>query len=86
VVLVAQGFDPRGKKHALKIPEGRTEKTRVVRALLSDLIARGLNADVEEAYAALERVKKPLHNRAPGLSSSRERSPARHRDGICASA
>ena len=45
VVLVALGFDSQGKKHVLGIREGSTEKTQVVRALLSDLIDRGLDAD-----------------------------------------
>jgi transposase-like protein len=45
VVLVALGFDAQGKKHVLGIWEGSTEKTQVVRALLSDLIERGLSAD-----------------------------------------
>jgi putative transposase len=45
VVLVALGFDVQGKKHVLGIWEGSTEKTQVVRALLSDLIERGLTAD-----------------------------------------
>jgi transposase-like protein len=50
VVLVALGFDLRGKKHVLGLWEGTTEKTRVVRALLSDLIARGLNADAPRLW------------------------------------
>lgn len=50
VVLVALGFDPQGKKHVLGIWEGSTEKTRVVRALLSDRIARGLNADAARLW------------------------------------
>ena len=45
VVLVALGFDTAGKKHVLGIREGSTEKTQVVRALLSELIDRGLDAD-----------------------------------------
>jgi putative transposase len=45
VVLVALGFDSQGKKHVLGIREGSTEKTAVVKALLSELIERGLNAD-----------------------------------------
>ena len=45
VVLVALGFDAQGKKHILGLREGSTEKTAVVRSLLSDLIDRGLNAD-----------------------------------------
>jgi transposase-like protein len=45
VVLVALGFDAQGNKHVLGIWEGSTEKAQVVRALLSDLIERGLSAD-----------------------------------------
>jgi putative transposase len=45
VVLIALGFDSQGKKHVLGIREGSTEKTQVVKALLSELIDRGLNAD-----------------------------------------
>ena len=45
VILVALGIDARGDKHVLGLREGSTESTRVVRALLSDLIERGLDAD-----------------------------------------
>ena len=44
VVLVALGIEANGTKHVLGLREGSTEATRVVRALLSDLIDRGLNA------------------------------------------
>jgi putative transposase len=50
VVLVALGFDAQGKKHVLGIREGSTEKTQVVRALLSDLIERGLDADAPRLW------------------------------------
>lgn len=50
VVLVALGFDAQGKKHVLGIREGSTEKTQVVRALPSDLIDRGLDADVPRLW------------------------------------
>jgi putative transposase len=50
VVLVALGFDTQGKKHVLGIREGSTEKTQVVRALLSDLIERGLDADAPRLW------------------------------------
>lgn len=50
VVLVALGFDPRGKKHVLGIREGSTEKTQVVRALLSELIDRGLDAQAPRLW------------------------------------
>src|SRR5690606_7088006 len=45
VILVALGIDARGRKHVLGLREGSTEKTAVVKALLSDLVERGLDAD-----------------------------------------
>lgn len=45
VILVALGIDAQGNKHVLGLREGSTESTRVVKALLSDLIERGLHAD-----------------------------------------
>ncbi len=45
VVLVALGIDAKGKKHVLGLREGSTEKTQVVRAMLAELIERGLDAD-----------------------------------------
>ena len=50
VVLVALGFDTDGRKHVLGIREGSTENTRVVRSLISDLIARGLDADTPRLW------------------------------------
>lgn len=50
VVLVALGFDAQGKKHVLGIREGSTEKAAVVRALLSDLIDRGLDPDAPRLW------------------------------------
>lgn len=50
VVLVALGFDAQGRKHVLGMREGSTEKTQVVRALLSDLIDRGLDADAPRLW------------------------------------
>jgi putative transposase len=45
VILVALGIDAQGHKHVLGLHEGSTENTRVVKALLSQLIDRGLQAD-----------------------------------------
>jgi transposase-like protein len=45
VILVALGIDAKGEKHILGLREGSTEKTQVVKSLLSDLIERGLDAD-----------------------------------------
>jgi transposase-like protein len=44
VVLVALGIDAQGRKHLLGLREGSTEATRVVTALLADLVDRGLDA------------------------------------------
>jgi putative transposase len=45
VILVALGIDDKGNKHVLGLREGSTESARVVKALLSDLVERGLAAD-----------------------------------------
>ena len=50
VVLLALGFDAQGRKHVLGLWEGSTEKTTVVRALLSSLIERGLDADAPRLW------------------------------------
>jgi putative transposase len=45
VILVALGIDAQGNKHVLGLHEGSTENARVVKALLRELIGRGLHAD-----------------------------------------
>lgn len=50
VVLVALGFDTEGRKHVLGMREGSTENARVVRSLISDLIERGLDADMPRLW------------------------------------
>lgn len=44
-VVIALGIDAEGKKHVLALREGATENTAVARALLEDLIERGLPTD-----------------------------------------
>lgn len=44
-VLVALGIDSDGRKHALGLREGTTENAGVAKALLADLIERGLPSD-----------------------------------------
>lgn len=44
VILLAIGIDAQGNKHVLGLREGSTEATRVVAALLSELVDRGLHA------------------------------------------
>jgi transposase-like protein len=45
VVLAAVGIDPSGKKHVLGLREGATENAATCKALLADLIERGLATD-----------------------------------------
>jgi transposase-like protein len=44
-ILVALGVDSDGKKHPLGIREGNTENATVAKALLADLVERGLSTD-----------------------------------------
>lgn len=44
-LVIALGLDTQGRKHVLGLREGATENTRVVNALLTDLIDRGLPTD-----------------------------------------
>lgn len=44
-VLIVLGIDTDGKKHVLGLREGTTENSRVAKALLRDLLDRGLDAD-----------------------------------------
>jgi transposase-like protein len=45
LVLIALGIDFEGKKQVLGLREGNTENGRVVKALLRDLVERGLNPE-----------------------------------------
>jgi putative transposase len=45
VVLAAVGVDEHGDKHVLGLREGATENTAAVRALLADLVERGLDTN-----------------------------------------
>ena len=44
-IVVALGIDKEGRKHVLGLWQGGTENTTVVKALLEDLVARGLNPE-----------------------------------------
>ena len=50
-LLIALGLDSEGRKHVLGIREGTTENAAVAKALLADLIARGLPADRAMLFA-----------------------------------
>ena len=45
IVLVALGIDSEGEKHVLGLGEGGTENATVVKALLADLVDRGLDPE-----------------------------------------
>jgi len=45
VVLAAVGVDEHGDKHVLGLREGATENAAAVRALLADLVERGLDTN-----------------------------------------
>jgi putative transposase len=59
VVLAAVGVDAQGDKHVLGLREGATENTAAVRALLADLIERGL--DTGHAILIVIDGAKALH-------------------------
>jgi putative transposase len=65
VLVVALGIESSGKKHVLGLWQGATENTTVVKELLEDLVARGLNPERRYLFvidgakalrAAIERV------------------------------
>ncbi len=58
-VLIVLGIDSDGKKHVLGLREGTTENSRVAKALLRDLLERGL--DPERARVFVIDGSKALH-------------------------
>lgn len=50
VVIAALGVDGNGKKHVLGIWEGATENAPTCRAMLSDLVTRGLDPEVRRLF------------------------------------
>ena len=59
-VLIVLGIDSDGKKHVLGLREGTTENSRVAKALLRDLLERGL--DPERARVFVIDGSKALHS------------------------
>jgi len=49
-ILIALGVDLQGNKHVLGIREGTTENATVARALLSDLLERGLDPGMARLF------------------------------------
>jgi len=69
IVLIALGIDSQGAKHILGLREGSTENATVVKALLSDLVERGLDAErarlwVIDGAKALRRAIRDLFGEA----------------------
>jgi hypothetical protein len=50
VVLVALGVDEAGTKHVLGVWEGATENGPACRAMLNDLVTRGLDANISRLF------------------------------------
>ncbi len=50
ILVAAIGIDGKGEKHILALLEGATENTAVVKALLADLIGRGLEPDIARLF------------------------------------
>src|SRR5262249_38206197 len=50
VLMAAIGIDGAGDKHVLAVAEGATENAAVVKALLSDLVERGLRPDIVRLF------------------------------------
>ena len=70
VLVVALGIESRGKKHVLGFWQGATENTTVVKELLEDLVARGLNSErrywfvIEGAKALRAGIERVFGGRA----------------------
>ena len=69
-ILVALGVDSDGKKHPLGIREGNTENAAVAKALLADLVERGLPSDralvfvIDGSKALRQAIQKTFGTRA----------------------
>ena len=50
VLVAAIGIDGAGDKHVLAVAEGATENAAVVKALLADLVERGLRSDIVRLF------------------------------------
>lgn len=70
LVVVALGIDEQGDKHVLGLHEGATENESVCKALLEDLVARGVQADrsrlfvIDGSKALVAAIRKTFGRRA----------------------
>src|SRR5271157_135136 len=77
VVLAAVGVDERGHKHVLGLREGATENAAAVKALLADLVERGLDTNgslliVIDGAKALHRAVVEVFGRRALIQRCRE--------------
>ena len=77
VVLAAVGVDERGHKHVLGLREGATENAAAVKALLADLVERGLDTNrslliVIHGAKALHKAVAEVFGRRALIQRSRE--------------
>jgi len=69
-VAVALGIDERGEKHVLGLHEGATENESTCRALIEDLVARGVRSDrsrlfvIDGSKALVAAIRKTFGRRA----------------------
>ena len=70
LVVVALGVDEQGDKHVLGLHEGATENENVCKALIEDMVARGLRADrsrlfvIDGSKALVAAIRKTFGRRA----------------------
>ena len=70
LVVVAQGIDEQGEKHVLGLHEGATENESTCRALIEDLVARGVGSDrsrlfvIDGSKALVAAIRKTFGRRA----------------------
>jgi transposase-like protein len=79
VVLAAVGVDAQGDKHVLGLREGATENTAAARALLADLVERGLDTNrsllsVIDGAKALHKAVVEVFGRHALIQRGREHS------------
>jgi putative transposase len=83
VVLAAVGIESNGHKHVLGLREGATENTASCKALLADLIERGLKPHrallvVIDGAKALHKAVIETFGARPGSALSRAQEAQRH--------
>lgn len=85
IVLIALGIDSEGEKHVLGLREGSTENATVVKALLSELVDRGLDAERPRLWViGLEQPRSGARAQATGAPGALARARASRRRRLAA--